>query len=189
MSLRPHFSAFRVDVLREVIGSQSAEREASLIRHYDALVQPHDEDERGEAHALIGRLISGELESSPPVEESETLAYVMIALASFGQDPEASSTLFWEAFLGRVDEASRAGALATGTERQLARYLLRGRPYFGEEIASNWAYYAILFAPQLKDLLELIQSERFSTTYERDQGLAWLTDVERRGLDVFFYAY
>jgi hypothetical protein len=184
MSLRPNFYGFDLTAMRRLWGSNDAQAERELHLLFDAEVQMHEPSAQTAGHDLIHRLISGDLIANPPATESELLQHVMNLFAGFRQDLLASKSIFWERFANDV-----IGRPTSGFERQLARYLTQGRPLLGERVETSWSFYAFLPNSQVDDFAAIVRHDRFRGAFDLDSPLPWLDEVERRNLDIWFFAY
>lgn len=181
MSLRPTFSGFSLSRLRDLL----AKGDPSLGPALDARLAKAARDPASleRARVLAEQLLTGTLRVD--VENEQVLRLVVFA-AQAQQSLFTDSGIFWESFCVAVDGA---GGELPGGPTALLRYFLDGRPLIGSRIQSSWALYAYLDRSEAAELFAFVRSfPPFQIEYGFEESMRWASEVEARGLDLFFVA-
>ncbi len=184
MSRRPSIAGFNLSQLTALFGTRDTSLIVSLIERYEE--DAFDNKTLARAKPLFTALIMGDLIANPPAIEDEALQEIMLYLAEYGQDLHYSESLFWEAFLGDVDQ--RRAKYENGPQ-DLLGYLLRGRPLVGHSTdPNNWNYYAYFTNVEATRLFDFIRSQQhLRQEYDFEAADNWMKEVEQAGEDVWFY--
>jgi hypothetical protein len=181
MSLRPSFSAFRLDRFRILLSKGDPSLETALRDRLAETVD--DEDELEHEQTMANLVLRGELRLE---RETEAVQNLVVCLAQVQQELLNSESLFWETFLAQVADGEETIPSAPWL---LLQYLIAGRPLIGTTIETNWTFYAYFTCAESKEIFHFIRSHpRFQQEYGFSEAVEWMDLVEREGLDVFYFA-
>ncbi len=181
MSLRPSFAGFGFAKLLKLIGSRDAEVLPTLYAQMDETYD--DEPHRARGREILAEIVNGKLDVE--VEDEDTQVAV-VCMVQATQELEESESGFWEEFLVDI---SRAKWPIPGAPDELIRGLVNGRPLFGKVARPDWTRYACLTNNEARSLFDFIRGqERYREAYDYAGAARWMDEIERDGLDVFYFA-
>ena len=184
MPLHPRFAAFDLSKFTALAACRDSAVLVPLTLRYAEF--NNDLKQVRRAVKIFEELIGGELPENPPASEDEFFQSVVAFLVEDGQRLVYSESLFWEYFYSDV---SKRGGKYQGAPEELLRYLMAGRPFFGQTVHSAWSYCAYFTNAEARRLFAFIRSrEVFRQEFDFDRADTWMRSVEQTGADVWFSA-
>jgi hypothetical protein len=150
------------------------------------------------ARCRAERLLSGAHASEPETDEDAYIVQAMAAILGISSLENMIADGGWK-HPAWVEYAEGVGPLlAPLAQELLAALTAPKRPLFGSAISSTWPYYSYLRREEVPTLREALEKAAIDhpeiTLVEFVDGfhndlLVWLTEAEKRGTDIWLYAY
>ena len=192
MSLRPEISGFSLAAMQALFGSEDEDSVSAVREELREIVEFDDPQELDRAVQVVERALHRGVPFPDLEVEGEPHAVAAIALAMHGQNPLVTGSNVWmmDAFeeFAKVTEGSLSDEAAASF-----RYLLDGRPLFGQRIETEWNLYAWLTLEEVNALRRGLEGVREETPDPTDDGflgdlLEWVGEISDSGMDLWFHA-
>ena len=185
-------SGFSLSTLKAQLGTGDEEVLTAVREELREFVEFDDPQEFDRAVRVIERAVLGGLPFDGLDMEGEPHVVAAIALAFHGQDHLPTESNVWKMEAFEDLARSLEGSLPDDASEYF-RYLLDGRPLFGQGIETEWNYYAYLTVDELRTFRKGLEDARAETPDPTDDGfmsdfLAWLGEIADSGMDLWFHA-
>jgi len=172
MSLRPELYGFDQKKMFSLFGSKNQKAVADMTATLQEALSDDDEEQRSFMDGAIKQIQSAVFEGVPTANlVSETVPQIWAAklLAEYGQEMVDTESNFYKmrGIFDFVDEFEKRFEPQT---KNLMNYLINGRPLFGQDIQTDWSYYAYMSLDDVKALRSGI-----------DKHLKWAIDLTDKG--------